>query len=240
NHVKVADRWEARYQRDPDAQSPAGGVSSSLNYTPQVISRHPVSPRARASFYGYGFNVGVTSSGRTEYSHSGAFGLGAAANFVVLPSEDLAIIALTNAGPIGVPETLTAEFMDLVQYGQVREDWAALYKKAFAPLNELAGSLVGKQSPANPAPSRPLNDYVGVYANDYWGPATVTYHDGQLRLSLGPKNQTFDLTHWDGDTFTFTLSTENALPGSISKATFAGDTLNLEYYDADKLGTFTR
>lgn len=89
---------------------------------------------------------GVTSSGRTEYSHSGAFGLGAAANFVVLPSEDLAIIALTNAGPIGVPETLTAEFMDLVQYGQVREDWAALYKKAFAPLNELAGSLVGKQS----------------------------------------------------------------------------------------------
>ncbi len=122
NHVKVADRWEARYQRDPDAQSPAGGVSSSLNdmthwlamvladgvyngrritspeallpvYTPQVISRHPVSPRARASFYGYGFNVGVTSSGRTEYSHSGAFGLGAAANFVVLPSEDLAIIA---------------------------------------------------------------------------------------------------------------------------------------------------
>lgn len=139
-----------------------------------------------------------------------------------------------------MPETLTAEFMDLVQYGQVREDWAALYKKAFAPLNELAGSLVGKQSPANPAPSRPLNDYVGVYANDSWGPATVTYHDGQLRLSLGPKNQTFDLTHWDGDTFTFTLSTENALPGSISKATFAGDTLNLEYYDADKLGTFTR
>lgn len=51
---------------------------------------------------------------------------------MVLPSEDLAIIALTNAGPIGVPETLTAEFMDLVQYGQVREDWAALYKKAFA------------------------------------------------------------------------------------------------------------
>jgi hypothetical protein len=83
-----------------------------------------------------------------------------------------------------------------------------------------------------------------VYANDYWGPATVTDQDGKLKLSLGPKNQTFDLTHWDGDTFAFALSTENALPGSISKAVFIpgpnGAALNLEYYDSDKLGTFTR
>lgn len=69
---------------------------------------------------------------------------------MVLPSEDLAIIALTNAGPIGVPETLTAEFMDLVQYGQVREDWAALYKKAFALLNELRA----RWSASNPRPTQ--------------------------------------------------------------------------------------
>jgi hypothetical protein len=36
------------------------------------------------------------------------------------------------------------------------------------------------------------------------------------------------------------LTDENAPPGTISKATFAGNTLNLEYYDSDKLGTFTR
>ncbi|BCI85769.1 hypothetical protein NIIDMKKI_09750 [Mycobacterium kansasii] len=65
-----------------------------------------------------------------------------------------------------------------------------------------------------------MSDYVGVYANDYWGPATVTERDGQLQLSLGPKNQTFTLTHWDADTFTFPLSTENALPGSISRLSF--------------------
>ncbi|GFG66871.1 serine hydrolase [Mycobacterium kubicae] len=269
NHVKVGDKWEARFQRDPDAQSPAGGVSSSINdmarwltmvlangtyngqriaapeallpaYTPQIVSSPPTSPKDRPVFYGHGFNVSVTSSGRTQYSHSGAFGLGAATNFVALPSEDLAIIALTNAAPIGVPETLTAEFMDLVQYGQVREDWAALYRNAFAPMNAPEGSLVGKQPPANPAPPRPLADYVGVYANDYWGPATVTERDGRLQLTLGPKNRTFDLTHWDGDTFTFGLSSENAPPGTISKATFSGATLNLGYYDDNKLGTFTR
>ncbi|MBY0389370.1 MAG: serine hydrolase [Mycobacterium pseudokansasii] len=271
-HIKVGDKWEARYQRDPDPQTPAGGVSSSLNdmtrwltmvlangtyngqqitspeallpaITPQVISTPARLPKARAGTYGYGFNVSVNSSGRTQYGHSGGFGLGVATNFTVLPSEDLAVIALTNAAPYGVPETLTAEFMDLVQYGQVRQDWATLYEQQLAPLNNPEGSLVGKQPPVGPVPARPLSDYVGVYANDYWGPATVTEHDGQLQLSLGPKNQTFTLTHWDGDTFTFPLSTENALPGSISKAVFAGSpvaTLNLEYYDADKRGTFTR
>jgi CubicO group peptidase (beta-lactamase class C family) len=269
NHVKVGDKWEPRFQRDPDPQTPAAGASSSVNdmarwltmvlangtyngrritspesllpaITPQAVSTPPATPKARASFYGHGFAVSVNSSGRTTYSHSGAFTFGEATNFVVLPSEDLAIIALTNAGPYGIPETLTAQFMDLVQYGQIREDWAALYKKAIAPINNPEGSLFGKQPPANAAPARPLSDYLGVYASDYWGPAVVTERDGALQLAMGPKNQTFTLTHWDGDTFTFPLMSENAPPGTISKATFAGSTLNLEYYDANKLGTFTR
>src|SRR6516165_2440983 len=269
NHVKVGDKWEPRFERDPDPQSAAGGVSSSVNdmarwlvmllgngiysgqriatpeallqaNTAQVISVPATTPKARSGFYGHGFNVSVTSSGRTEYSHSGAFSLGAATNFLVLPSEDVAIIALTNAAPIGVPETLTAEFMDLVQYGQIRENWADLYQQAIGWMNNPQGSLVGKQLPANPAPARPLSAYAGDYANDYSGPAIVTERDGALQLSLGPKNQTFTLTHWDGDTFTFPLTSENAPPGTISKAVFSGNTLNLEYFDTDKLGTFTR
>jgi CubicO group peptidase (beta-lactamase class C family) len=269
NHVKVGEKWEPRFQRDPDPQSAAGGVSSSVDdmarwlimllgngtyngqriaapeallpaTTAQVISVPATTPKARSGFYGYGFNVSVTSSGRTQYSHSGAFSLGEATNFVVLPSEDLGIIALTNAAPIGVPETLTAEFMDLVQYGQIRENWAELYKQAIGWMNNPEGSLLGKQPPASPAPARPLSDYAGVYTGDYWGPAVVSQRDGALQLSLGPQNQTFPLTHWDGDTFTFTVTDENAPPGTISKAVFSGNTLNLEYFDADKLGTFTR
>jgi CubicO group peptidase (beta-lactamase class C family) len=269
NHVKVGDRYEARYQRDSDIQSPAGGVSSSVNdmarwlamvlangicdgkriaspeallptNTPQVISMPAATPKARARFYGHGFNVSVTSSGRTQYSHSGAFVLGVATAFAVLPGEGVGIVALTNAAPVGVPETLAAEFLDLVQYGQVREDWAGLYKRMFAPMGEPQGSLLGEQPPANPTPAQSLNGFVGVYANDYWGPATVTEDDGRLELSLGPRNQTHSLTHWDADTFTFSLSDENAPPGTISKATFTGNALTLEYYDRNHLGTFTR
>ncbi|BBY41067.1 serine hydrolase [Mycobacterium mantenii] len=269
NHIKIDDKWQARFQRNPDPQSPAGGVSSSVNdmarwllmllgngtyngrritspeallpaTSPQVVSAPAKTPQARTGFYGYGFNSSVDSSGRTEYSHSGAFDLGAATNFVVLPSEDLGIIALTNAAPYGIPETLTAEFMDLVQYGQIREDWGPLYKKAIGWLNNPVGSLVGKRPPANPAPARPLSDYVGSYASDYWGPAVMTDHDGALQLAMGPKNRTVTLTHWDGDTFTFSLTDENAPPGTVSKAVFAGNTLNLEYYDSNKLETFIR
>jgi CubicO group peptidase (beta-lactamase class C family) len=268
-HVKTPTGYQPLYVRNPDAQSAAGGVSSSVNdmarwlmmvlgngtyngiriaaqeallpaVTPQVVSVPAGNPGARASFYGYGFNVSVTSAGRTQFSHSGAFALGAGSAFAALPSANVGIIALTNAAPVGVPETLSAEFMDLVQYGEIREDWAALYGQAFDSMDRPDGSLVGRQPPGNPAPARPLNEYVGDYANPYWGPAKITQVNGALQLSMGPRGDVFPLSHWDGDTFTFTLQNENAPPGTISKATFAGNELTLEYFDRNKLGTFTR
>jgi CubicO group peptidase (beta-lactamase class C family) len=268
-HVKTPSGYQPLSIRDPDAQSPAGGVSSSVKdmarwltmvlgagtyegtrvatpeallpaVTPQIVSSAPKTPAARASFYGHGFNVSVTSTGRTQLSHSGAFATGAATAFSILPSANVALIALTNTAPVGVPETLAAQFMELVQYGEIREDWAALYEKAFESMSQPEGSLVGKQPPASPAPAHPLNTYVGEYNNPYWGPAKVTERDGKLQLSLGPRGTVFPLSHWDGDTFTFTLHNENAPEGTISKATFAGNSLTLEYYDDDKLGTFTR
>src|SRR6185369_6658717 len=151
------------YVRNAATESPAGGVSSSLNdmthwlammlangshdgnqivdpkallpaVTPQIVSSPASEPAMRSGFYGFGFNVGTTSAARTSLSHSGAFELGSGTNFVIIPSADVAIIALTNATPSGVPEALTAEFADLVQFGKVREEWYALYGHAFAEM----------------------------------------------------------------------------------------------------------
>jgi CubicO group peptidase (beta-lactamase class C family) len=267
-HIHVDGRYEPRYVRDPQPEAPAGGVSSSVNdlthwlnmvlgdgsydgrqivdakallpaLTPQIVSSPPSEPAMRSGFYGYGFNVGSTSAARMQFSHSGAFELGAGTNFVILPSADVAIVALTNATPAGVPEALTAEFADLVQFGEIREDWFKLYQALLAPMEEPVGSLVGQQPPAKPAPPGPLSGYVGTYQNDYWGPARVTEKDGKLTLALGPK-LVVPLEHWDGNVFTFSFVTENAPPGTISKATFAGDKLTLEYYDEHGTGTFTR
>ncbi|MCW2689175.1 MAG: beta-lactamase [Mycobacterium sp.] len=268
-HIDIDGKYEPRFLRDPDQQAPAGGVSSSANdmthwltmmlangsyngtqiadpkallpaLTPQIVSSPPTEAAMRSGFYGYGFDVGSTSAARMQLSHSGAFELGAGTNFVIIPSADVAIVALTNATPSGVPETLTAEFADLVQFGQVREDWRGLYKAAFDKMELPEGALVGKQPPASPAPAAPLSSYAGTYNNDYWGPATVSERNGKLALTLGPRGDTFELSHWDGAVFTFPMLNESAPPGTISKATFAGDKLTLEYYDDDNLGTFTK
>ena len=207
--------------------------------TPQVVSSPATEPAMRSGFYGHGFNVGSTSAARMELSHSGAFELGAGTNILLLPSADVAIVELTNATPAGIPETLTAEFADLVQFGEVREDWYKLYTDAFEPMGDPEGSLVGQQPPAAPAPAAPLPSYVGDYNNDYWGPARVTEKDGMLQLALGTKLNV-PLNHWDGNVFTYSWVSENSPPGSVGKAAFDGDKLTLEYYDTGNRGTFTR
>ncbi len=267
-HIRIDDEYKPEYVRDPQQQSPAGGVSGSASdlthwmamlladgsyqgeqvvdpqallpaVTPQVVSDRASEPAMRSGFYGYGFNVGTTSSARMSISHSGAFELGAGANFLMLPAADVAIVALTNATPTGVPEALNAQFADLVQFGEIREDWWPLYSGAFAEMDKPVGSLVGKEPPADPAPAAPLESYVGQYSNTFWGPARVSQTEEGLQLALGPDFEV-PLKHWDGNVFTFSFVAENAPPGTISTATFDGDWLTLEYFNHDGKGTFTR
>lgn len=267
-HVKVSGTWVQGIGTMPDAQSPAGGVSASVNdlakwlimvlakgelagqrivdaaalapaLSQQMQSGPPVQGRP-ASYYGYGFNVGTTELGLTNYNHSGGFAVGAATSFTVVPSLNLAIVTLTNGYPIGIPETLNAQFFDLVQYGAFRRDWGAIFAEAFAPLLLPEGRLVGQPRPANPLPARALSTYAGTYRNDYYGPLQVAEQGGALVMTLGAKPLVLPLTHWDGDVFTFTLHNENASPGTISRAAFASNQVWLEYYDHEGLGVFIR
>ncbi len=267
-HIHIDGRYEPLYTRDPEPEAPAGGASASVNdmthwlamilangsydgkqivdpkallpaLTPQIVSSPASEPAMRSGFYGYGFNVSSTSAGRMQLSHSGAFELGAGTNFVILPSADVAIIALTNGTASGVPEALNAQFADLVQFGEVRQDWFNLYQQLLAPDEQPVGSLVGQKPPANPKPAAPLASYVGTYNNDYWGPARVVQKDGNLQLELGTK-LAVPLINWNGDVFSYEWVSENSPPGSVGKATFDGSKLTLEYYDEMGRGTFTR
>ena len=170
---------------DPKALLPA--------LTPQIVSEPArPSPRCGRGFYGYGFNVGTTSAARTQLSHSGAFELGAGTNFVILPSADVAIVALTNATPSGVPETLTAEFADLVQFGEVREDWCKLYNEAVrSRWRSRSVRWSARQPPANPAPAAPLATYVGDLRQRLLGPGDASAETGRQAAARrsGPKLQ---------------------------------------------------
>ena len=161
-HTRLGDRWEAREVRQPDAQSPAGGVSSTVRdltrwlrlhlhqgrfagnqivateplaetHRPQIVSDPPVDPTSdRASFYGLGWNVGYDDAGRVRWSHSGAFNLGAATATFLVPEEELGIVVLTNGSPIGAPEAIALSFLDLVLTGEVAIDYLTVLQPVFA------------------------------------------------------------------------------------------------------------
>jgi CubicO group peptidase (beta-lactamase class C family) len=165
-HMLVDNVWTAKEQRDPDAQSPAGGVSSTVRdlarwmrlqlgggtidgvaiiaaaalaetHQPQIVSAPSPDPATRpAEFYGLGWNVGYRNGGIVFLSHSGAFALGAGTAVYLHPAYGLGIAVLTNASPIGAAETIALEFLDLVQFGAISRNWVGLLTQAFAEMNK--------------------------------------------------------------------------------------------------------
>ena len=266
-HRKTGDQWGVNTLRMPDAQAPAASVTSSVNelakwlsmllgkgvyqgrrivdaaaLAPVLSPQMQTDPAKPNSHYGFGFNVGLTHGGRRLYSHSGAFGLGAATAFNVLPSSDLGIVVLTNGYPVGLPEVLCVQFVDLLEFGAVQnDDYLGSAGEYFAKLNAPQGVLVDQTPPASPVPPGPLSDYVGQYHNDFYGPLQIDLVDGALQLTLGAAPLRLPLQHWDAHVFTFRPLAENASPGSISQASFAGREVTLEIYDDPRgLGSFVR
>ena len=108
------------------------------------------------------------------------------------------------------------------------------------------GDLVGKSPPANPAPAAKVSSYAGVYANAYFGNVEIVEVSGHLELKIGPSGTPYMLTHWDGDVFSVSPSSENQTDGSLSSVTFKRSgkeparEVTIEYLDANGLGSFLR
>ena len=240
-HVLVDGKWVQKFKRDPDAQSPTGGVSSSVNDLAkwlrlqlgdgkfdgkQVVDKgalaathHPhmltgFNPfTGLPGFYGLGWGVSYDPEGRLRLNHSGAFALGAATHVNLVPAEQLGIVVLTNAYPVGIAEALGTTFLDTALYGKPTQDWLVLFKQRFS--NPAAiGTVLGfdySKSPASPAPASKNSAYLGRYTNDYFGDISIIEKDSGLAIVQGPKNKTFPMKHYDRDTFTYETEGENAV-----------------------------
>jgi CubicO group peptidase (beta-lactamase class C family) len=234
-HVKDGDTWVVTpMQRDPDAQSPAGGVSSNARelaqwmrlqlgqgrfegqqlipaaalapmHLPQAVSNVPADPATqRAGFYGLGINVSYTDFGAVQWSHSGAFASGAATAFFLLPGSGFGVLALTN-GFLSV--------LDLSTTGTVTRDWlaAAAQRMAAAMDEDTYGTGTNWETPPADATSAAADaTYVGTYHNDYYGDVEIARGAEGLMLRIGPKPLEFPLTHFDRDTFSWQPEGENA------------------------------
>jgi CubicO group peptidase (beta-lactamase class C family) len=148
-HVPYEGSWQASAKRMPDAQAPAGGVSSSARDLAQWMrlelgngmydgvqliaaealkqthlplferGTHPIT--GLPSFYGLGWSVAYGPHGPL-WGHAGAFSNGARTVVNLLPSEDLGIVLLANAFPTGIPEAVANTFFDLVFEGEPTRD----------------------------------------------------------------------------------------------------------------------
>jgi CubicO group peptidase (beta-lactamase class C family) len=164
-HVPQDGTWVHAFERQPDAQSPAGGASSSVRdmaqwmrlqlghgtvdgmqvidpdalgetHVPHAISSPAAPPFDRApGFYGLGWNVGYDASGTVTLGHSGAFALGGSTAVYLRPGSDLGIIVLTNGFPLGVPEAIALTFLDLATIGAPQVN----YLDVIGPINRGIG-----------------------------------------------------------------------------------------------------
>ncbi|MFI8193272.1 serine hydrolase [Streptomyces sp. NPDC085946] len=270
-HVRNGDGpWRPEFVRDPDAQSPAGGVSSTARdmatwlrlqladgkldgkqiidaealertHWPESVADPPPAPAGRTGFYGLGWNVGYDDQGRLRLSHTGAFEQGAHTNVTMLPGEQLGIVVLTNTAPVGVADAVALDFFDIAQTGEVSRDWIPLLDALYRQEEDAGRSKTDyAHPPSGAAPAKAADTYAGTYESDYYGRARVVAEDGALTLRLGPEPQTYRLTHYDGDTFSFRTAGENAV--GLTGVTFAPDrkSFTVEYLDTEGLGTFTR
>ena len=229
-HARIDGAWVPGPPRMPDAQAPAGGVSSNIKdmatwmrlqlaggqlagqqivaedalaatHTPQILIGPSTAPDAPGAFYGLGWIVDVNDLGYMRWVHSGAFTNGAATTVQLLPKEQLGVVVLTNGQPIGLAEGVADDIIDDLVKGAPTQDWLKHWVDHFAPEFIPDPSLAAP--PANPTSAQPDDAYTGSYANDFYGTVEVT--DGPAGLSLveGPAKVTYPLTHFDGNTFIY-------------------------------------
>jgi CubicO group peptidase (beta-lactamase class C family) len=247
-HVLVNGKWVHKLQREPDAQSPAAGVSSSVNdmakwlrleiasgkfegkqlvdkkaleetYHPDMLTQfNPFNQLP--GFYGLGMNVYYDEHGRLNLGHSGGFDMGAGTNVAMVPSEQLGIVVLTNSSPVGVAEGLAMTVKDIALNGKQSHDWLAFYKKVFTD-PAVTGLIKGfdySKAPISPTPASANSAYLGTYANDFFGQIEIIEKKGELAMVLGPQKMTVPIKHYDRDTFTYETGGENAV--GLSGITF--------------------
>lgn len=271
-HQWINGKWVHTSQRQPDAQSPAGGVSSSINdlvswmqlqlQEGKFHGRSIVSEAALAethlpfirtgirrdtgqpTFYGLGWDTLRDSKGRLRLSHSGAFAMGASTFVALLPEQDLGVVILTNASPLGVPEGLGNIFLDEALEGSATEDWLKIFKAVFARMMDPTYPPLPPNPPKIATPALAGAAYAGTYANDFFGQATVTSTDKGLVLSLGPEGKSQPLIHWDRDIFAYDPIGEMATGPSPVIFTVGPDgtarEMKIEHLDVHGAGTFRR
>lgn len=177
-------------------------------WTPQTIlpigpyppSLAPARPLFAAYCLGWLFR---DYHGHRLIGHTGGV-QGFVSRVALLPEENLGIVILTNAEDGGAMDSLAYRIADYY-LGLPPTDWIAAFHEVESHQHDEAAAAMKKAESARAAdskPSLPLEKYVAVYDDDWYGPATIRMENGKLVFSLDhTPTGVADLEHWQYDIF---------------------------------------
>jgi hypothetical protein len=158
--------------------------------------------------------VGKTEDGKLQLGHSGAFLLGTSTAVYMIPEEHIGIVVLVNGTPTGVPESVCLTFLDYFHDGEQKRDYMSLLRPIFDGMmkesQDVGPDYATLEAPTKPAAAKDLASYSGTYVSTLYGALKIEVKGDRLVLRLPPREAYYELTHWDGDTFTYYFASENA------------------------------
>jgi CubicO group peptidase (beta-lactamase class C family) len=248
-----------------DVNSPAGGVSSTLNdmaryarlqanegsidgkqvinasalretHTPQYVRAYSDTEMTGS---GLGWNT-YLGNGHSRIEKDGALSSGVATLITVWPGEKMALVVLTNGFPEGnvLTGSVSNGWDELYYTGRIQKDW---YGDTEQKLKEMLSSMSPKPvtEPVNARPARDLTYYTGSYTQDYYGTVRIVADAGKLLVYAGHSTTPFALEPYDGDTFREVSGESVARFDAGSNAT-AGGVWFGRYETPGRNGTFVR
>ncbi len=178
---------------DNDVNSPAGGVSSTINdmaryarlqlnegsidgalvIDPDALREthgaHIIRKTTNSSIVAYGLGWEVTAAhGMVRVEHGGDLTSGVSTYIVLYPDEKMAIVVLTNGFPGGhvLKKAITKGWDDLYFSGTIQKDWYREFEEQLLEAMKPGASVIGPQEGLPPAPA------------DAKPPRPFTYYEG--------------------------------------------------------------
>jgi CubicO group peptidase (beta-lactamase class C family) len=177
-------------------------------WTPQTIlptgDPTPSLLGLRTNFAAYGLGWGLRDyHGRKLVGHTGGVS-GFVSRVMLAPDENLGVVILTNAEEGGAFDSILYHIID-AYFGLPPTDWIAAFKAAKEHEEQAAAEVEKRQINFRAVDSKaslPLEKYAGVYADAWYGTATIRAGNGKLVLSFEhTPTMVGELEHWQYDTF---------------------------------------
>lgn len=178
-------------------------MHSPQTIVPRSDDEEELFPESHFVAYGLGWRL-RDYRGRLAVHHGGALD-GMRTHIVLLPEEELGVVAITNINESAVPQAIVWYVVDQF-LGPRDKDWNALFladaEESEARADSARAGLEADRLTGT-SPTHSLEAFAGTYEHELYGRAIVTLDGEALSVAVGPA-YVGTLEHWHLNTFRVT------------------------------------